>query len=256
MHNTTRFSAPVEVAPDTLHTLVEPYTILIADDHPVVREGLVALIGRRTEMRVIAEAGNGREAVDRFLAFMPDIALFDLRMPLMDGVEAMLAVFKTVPMARIVIVSSYQTQEDVYRALRGGARGYILKDAPAKDLLECIQSVMEDQTWIPPPVGSKLAKRVADRGLTTREMEVIREVVRGRSNKEIASRLNISESTVKVHMTHILDKLQVTSRTEAIASVLNRGLINMDSTATGDVSDTSRPRVRSEPYFDQRHAKK
>jgi two-component system, NarL family, response regulator len=142
----------------------------------------------------------------------------------------MLAVLESLPAARVVIVSSYQTQEDVYRALRGGARGYVLKDAPAKDLLECIQSVLEDRTWIPPLVGSKLAKRVADRSLTTREMEVIREVVRGKSNKEIGSRLNISESTVKVHMTHILDKLQVTGRAEAISTVLTRGLINMDST--------------------------
>lgn len=253
MYSTNAVVAHLEDPPDTLRTPFRPFTVLIADDHPVVREGLAAFISGRADMRVVAEASNGREAVDRFLAFMPDIALLDLRMPMMDGVEAMLEILESAPMARIVIISSYQTQEDVYRAVRGGVKGYVLKDASANELFGCIQSVMAGQTWIPPMVGSKLAKRLADRSLTSREMEVMREVVRGRSNKEIGSHLNISESTVKVHMTHILEKLGVAGRTEAITSVLTRGLINVDSTATAAASDTSRFRAFTESLCGPQH---
>jgi DNA-binding NarL/FixJ family response regulator len=203
-------------------------TVLVADDHPMVREGLVAVINRRSDMRVTAEASNGREAVEQFLAVRPDIALLDLRMPLMDGIEAVMSICEQAPTARLVIVTTYQSEEDIYRALRAGAQGYLLKDTPVSDLVECIQTVGSGKTWIPPAVGAKLAKRITDRALTTRETEVIRALAKGKSNKEIGVALNISEGTVKVHVTHMLEKLKVTGRTEAIGTALRRGLVTMD----------------------------
>jgi DNA-binding NarL/FixJ family response regulator len=205
------------------------YSVLVADDHPLVREGLVALINRQPDMRVVAEAGNGREATEKFFAQCPDVALLDLRMPLLDGVESVAAICEKMPRARLVILTSYQTEEDVYRALRAGAQGYLLKDAPVEELLRCIHAVGDGRTWIPPVVGAQLAKRVADRELTPREMDVLRTVAIGKSNKEIGVVFNISEATVKVHMTHILEKLKVTGRTEAINVAVKRGLIHIDT---------------------------
>ena len=211
--------------------VARPFTLLVADDHPVVREGLVAMIERQSDMRVVAQAGNGRDAVEQFFARRPDVGLIDLRMPVMDGVDAVVAICEREPAARLIILTTYQGQEDIYRALRAGALGYLLKDAPAEELVESIHSVGAGQTWIPPAVGAKLAMRVTDRALTAREMEVLRILAAGKSNKEIGVAFNISEATVKVHVTHILDKLRVTGRTEAINVAVRRGLVNMDSTA-------------------------
>jgi two-component system NarL family response regulator len=206
-------------------------TVLVADDHPVVREGLVSLVQRRTDMRVVAEAANGREAVDKFCTERPDVALMDLRMPTMDGIEAVVAICEKDPTAHLVILTSYQSEEDIYRAMRAGAQGYLLKDAPVDELVECIRQVSAGRTWIPSGVGAKLAKRVGDQELTRREMEVLRAVAAGKSNKEIGVALEISEATVKVHVTHILEKLKVTGRTEAINIAAKRGLVRMDVTA-------------------------
>lgn len=204
------------------------FTLLVADDHPVVREGLIALISRQVDMRVIAEAGNGREAVERFLAQRPDVCLLDLRMPEMDGIEAAIAIREQVPTARVIILTSYQSEEEIYRALRAGVQGYVLKDAPVTQLTDCIRTVGAGGKWIPPGVGAKLAKRVATRPLTTREAAVLRTMAAGKSNKEIGVALNISEGTVKVHVTHLLEKLQVTGRTEAIGVAVKRGLVQME----------------------------
>ena len=187
-------------------------TVLVADNHPVVREGLVALISRRSDMQVIAEASNGHEAVETFFAQRPDIALLDLRMPILDGIDAARSICEKDPTARIVII----------------AQGYILKDAMVDQLVECIHAVGDGKTWIPAEVGAKLARRIADRELTRRETEVLRAVAAGKSNKEIGSSLDISEGTVKVHMTHILEKLKVTGRTEAINVAVKRGLVRID----------------------------
>jgi len=208
-----------------------PTTLLVADDHPVVLEGLVALINRQPDMQVVAQARNGREAVEIFLAQPPDIALLDLRMPVMDGVEAISAICEKDPAARLIVVTIYQSEEDIYRALRAGAQGILLKDAPAEEIVECIHAVAQGKTWIPPEVGAKLAKRVTVRELTPREMEVMHAVAKGKSNKEIGVALNISEATVKVHVTHILEKLQASGRTEAIGLAVNRGLVRMDAVA-------------------------
>jgi len=204
-------------------------TVLIADDHPVVREGLTAIIQLQPDLRVIAEASNGRDAVEKFFSYRPDIALLDLRMPLMGGVEAVEAIYEKEPRARLAILTSYESEEEIYRALRAGAQGYVLKDAPAADLIACIRAMSEGRTWIPPGIGAKLAKRVKGQELTSREMEVLRTLVQGKSNKEIGTLLDIAESTVKVHVTHVLEKLKASGRTEAISVALKRGLIRMDS---------------------------
>jgi len=208
----------------------EPCTLMVADDHPVVREGLIAMIERQPNMRVVAQASNGQEAVDQFLARRPDVGLLDLRMPGMNGVDAVVAICERDPKARLIILTTYQGQEEIYRALRAGALGYLLKDAPAEELVASIRAVSAGKTWIPPAVGAKLAQRVTDRQLTAREMEVLGILAIGKSNKEIGVAFNISEATVKVHVTHILEKLKVTGRTEAINVAVRRGLVSMDST--------------------------
>lgn len=205
------------------------FNLLVADDHPIVLEGLASLINRQPNMRVVAQARNGSEAVEAFFSQRPDIAILDLRMPIMDGVEAITSICKKDPEARLIIVTIYQSEEDIYRALRAGAQGIILKDAPADEIVECIQAVGGGKTWIPPEVGAKLAKRVTVRELTPREMEVMHAVARGKSNKEIGIALDISEATVKVHVTHILEKLQASGRTEAVGLAVNRGLVRMDA---------------------------
>ncbi|HEV2275196.1 MAG TPA: response regulator transcription factor [Acidobacteriaceae bacterium] len=206
-----------------------PITILVADDHPVVRAGLVSLIARCPEMRVIAEAGNGLEALERYAAKRPAVVLLDLRMPVMDGVQAATAICEQEPEARLIMLSTYQGEEDIYRALRAGVRGYILKDSPLQEFMDCIHTVARGGTWIPALIGAKLARRMMDPELTAREMDVLRCVVRGKSNKEIGADLDISEATVKVHVAHILEKLKVTGRAEAIHVAVRRGLVRIDS---------------------------
>jgi two-component system NarL family response regulator len=202
--------------------------ILIADDHPVVREGLVAVINRYRDMQVVAEASDGREAMKKYFESRPDVALLDLRMPLMDGIETVVAIFEKDPACRLMVLTTYQSEEDIYRALRSGARGYLLKDCPIGELYAGIRAVAEGRAWIPAGVGAVLAKRITDRELTKREMDVLRTVAAGKSNKEIGVAFNISEATVKVHMTHILEKLKVTGRTEAINIAVRRGLVRID----------------------------
>ena len=202
--------------------------VLIADDHPVVREGIMALINRRPDMEVVAEATNGREAVDKYFACQPDVALLDLRMSVMSGVDAAFSICDKDAKAHIVIITSYEREEEIYHALRAGALGYILKDAGVDELVDCIRTVGAGRGWIPPHVAGKLAKRVSDQELTRREGEVLHAVCEGKSNKEIGAAFDISEATVKVHMTHILEKLKVRSRTEAIHVAAKRGLVRLD----------------------------
>jgi len=203
-------------------------TVLVADDHPVVREGLITIINRQPDMHVIAEAANGREAVDRFLAQRPDVALIDLRMPGIDGVEAVIEIWEKTDSPHLVILTTYAMEEDIYRAMHAGALGYVLKSAATGELVECIRTVAKGNSWVPPTVGAKLANRVANRELTMREGEVLRLMAGGKSNKEIGVALNISEGTVKVHMTHILEKLKAGGRTEAIALAVRKGLVTLD----------------------------
>ena len=205
-----------------------PITVLIADDHSLVREGIAAVINRQQDMQVIAEASNGHEAVERFLATLPDIGLLDLRMPMADGIDAIRTIRREVPGARLVVLTSYETEEDIYRALRAGAQGYLFKCCTKVELLECIRAVCCGRSWIPPDVGAKLAKRVVAPDLTRRETDVLGALSIGKSNKEIGTLFDISEATVKVHMTHILEKLHVSSRTEAINVAAGRGLVRLE----------------------------
>lgn len=201
--------------------------ILIADDHPVVREGLVALINRRPDMVVVAEVSNGREAVEQFLHHRPDVALLDLRMPEMEGVEAIVAIRQKIPTARLIVLTTFDDDEDIYRGLRAGAKAYLLKDAPRDDLLKCIRDVHEGQTIIPPPIAAKLADRLTTSGLTRREIQVLQLVAGGKGNKEIAVALSISEGTAKTHVSAILTKLDAADRTQAVTIALRRGILRL-----------------------------
>jgi DNA-binding NarL/FixJ family response regulator len=209
-------------APPPLHI-----TVLVADDHPVVREGIVAFIDRQMDMKVVARASDGQEAVEQFLAVLPDICLLDLRMPMMDGIDAIRAIRREVTDARVVILTAYEASEDIYRALRAGAQGYLFKCCAKEELLGCIRAVCSGRSWIPSEVGAKLAIRVVAQNLTKREGDVLGALAIGKSNKEIGTLFDISEATVKVHMTHILGKLCVASRTEAINAAVRRGLVRL-----------------------------
>ena len=202
--------------------------ILIADNHPVVREGLAALIHRQEGMALIAEAASWPEAVEQFDRHKPDLALLEPRMPGMDGASGVRAIREKTPDARIVLFTACDTDEDIYRGLRAGAKGYLLKDVPRDELIESIRAVGEGKTCIPPAVAAKLASRMSAPDMTSREMEVLQLMAQGKSNKEIGSSLNISEGTVKVHINHILGKLNASGRTEATSVALKRGLVRLD----------------------------
>jgi two-component system, NarL family, response regulator len=202
--------------------------LLLADDHPVVREGLIALINRKPDMTVVAEARNGREAVELFRRYGPDVALIDLRMPEMDGVSAIGAIRQESPAARIIVLTTFDSDEDIYNALRAGARAYLLKDAPREQLLECIRCVYEGKTYFPSTVATKLAARLSRSELTDRELEVLRLMTAGKSNKEIAVTLFVEEATIKAHVNSILHKLRVGGRTEAVTAAIRRGIVRLD----------------------------
>jgi DNA-binding NarL/FixJ family response regulator len=206
-------------------SLPEVIHILIADDHPVFREGLCALIARRPDMQVVAEASDGKEAVELFLRHQPDIALIDLRMAKIGGLEAILAIRRQTPEARIIVLTTFGSTEEVYRSIQAGVKGFLLKDAPREQLLECIRTVHAGGTFIPSDIAAKLAERLSAPELTPRELEVLRLLVDGKSNKEIGGVMDISEGTVKVHVIHILEKLQVSGRAAAITAALERGIV-------------------------------
>ena len=186
----------------------------------------MALLGHFPDLQVVAEAGNGREATEQYFRHRPDITLMDLRMPELDGIEAISAIRKEDPGARIICLTSYDGDEDIYRALHAGAKGYLLKEAGAQLIWTCIRAVHSGESWIQPSVAAKLAARVSRPDLTRRELEVLELVVKGKSNKEIGSLLSITEGTVKVHLNHIFAKLGVSGRTEVATAALNRGIVH------------------------------
>ena len=201
--------------------------ILIADDHTVVREGLVSLVKRKSDMVVVAEASNGREAVDLWKQHRPDVTLLDLRMPEMDGVSAIKEIRELDPNAHIVVLTTYDGDEDIYRAVKAGAKAYLLKDTARDALVDCVRKVNAGETYLPAPLAAKLAERVSGDALTAREIEVLRRLAAGKSNKEIGAELFISEGTVKSHVKSVFTKLDVVSRTEAVATATRRGLIQL-----------------------------
>jgi two-component system NarL family response regulator len=205
----------------------EQIRLLIADDHALILEGLAATISRQDDMSVVAKAADGRQAVDLWRAHRPDVALLDLRMPKLNGVGVIREIRDENVSARVIVHTTYDTDEEIYQAIRAGARAYLLKDAPLEELLECIRKVHAGETCIPPALAAKLASRMSGEALTARELDVLKLLARGRSNKEIGTDLFISETTVKTHVRSIFSKLNVLSRTEAIAAANQRGLIQL-----------------------------
>lgn len=200
---------------------------LIADDHVTVREGLAAMIGRQPDMMVVGEAANGREAVDLWRKHRPDVTLLDLRMPLLDGVGALQEIRREDAAARVIVLTTFDTDLDICRAIKAGAKGYLLKDAQREELLESIRKVNAGATCIPPALVAKLAAGMSSEALTGREMDVLTLLARGKSNKEIGANLFISETTVKSHLRSIFTKLNVLSRTGAITAASRRGLVQL-----------------------------
>jgi DNA-binding NarL/FixJ family response regulator len=205
----------------------ERIRILIADDHSVVREGLVSLVKRKSDMVVVAEASNGREAVQLWKEHRPDVTLLDLRMPELDGVGAIKEIRELDENAHIVVLTTYDGDEDIYRAIKAGAKAYLLKDTARDALVETVRRVHAGETYLPPQLAAKLAERVSGEALSPREIEVLQRMAVGKSNKEIGAELFISEGTVKTHIKSIFNKLDVVSRTEAVATANRRGLIQL-----------------------------
>lgn len=201
--------------------------VLIADDHPVVRQGLGTMVKYESALELVGEASNGREAVELFRRYQPDVALLDLRMPEMDGVEAIATIHYEFPEARLIILTTYDGDEDIYRGLQAGAKAYLLKDAPIEELLAAIHIVYEGRAHIPPIIGAKLAERINHPELSPRELDVIGLMTQGKSNREIGEILCISEGTVKFHVNNILSKFQVHDRTQAVITALKRGITSL-----------------------------
>src|SRR6201997_4354675 len=202
--------------------------VLIADDHGVVREGLVSLIKRnRADMTVVGEASNGREAVELWKQERPDVTLLDLRMPELDGVEVIKEIRAADKKARIIVLTTFDGDEDIYRAIQAGAKGYLLKDVPREALMDSIRRVHAGETSVPLHLVAKLAERVSGETLSKRKIEVLKLMAQGKSNKEIGSALFISEGTVKSHGKAIFAKMNVASRTEAVAEATRRGVIRL-----------------------------
>ena len=201
--------------------------ILIGDDHPFMREGLAAVLNYKSDMTVVGQAGTGHEAVELFRQHQPDITLMDLRMPELGGVEAIATICTEFVLARIIVLTTYNGDEDIYRGLRAGAKGYVLKDAEPDELLSAIRAVHEGQLYIPPAVGAKLAERMSSPQLSDRELEVLHLMATGKSNLEVSTALSIAEGTVKFHVKNILSKLAVGDRTQAMIVALKRGIITL-----------------------------
>ena len=201
--------------------------ILVVDDHFVVRMGIAALISTQPDMVLVGEAANGSQAVEMFAQYQPDVTLMDLRLPEMNGVKATAAILRKFPNARIIVLTVYDGDEDIYRALQAGARSYLLKDTLGKDLINVIRAVNDGQRPLPENVEARLAERMPRCELTVREIEVLDSIVKGLTNKEIADLLNIREGTVKIHVNSILSKLNVKDRTQAATSALKRGIIQL-----------------------------
>jgi DNA-binding NarL/FixJ family response regulator len=201
--------------------------ILSVDDHPLLREGIAALVSTEPDMELTAEASNGREAIEQFRKHRPDVTLMDLQMPEMSGIDAIGAIRGEFPDARIVVLTTYVGDVQVLRALKAGARGYLLKGLLRKELLETIRAVHAGQKRVPPEVAAELAEHATDEALTPREIEVLRLIAGGNANKEIAAQLSITEETIKGHVKNILAKLGANDRTHAVTIGLKRGIIDL-----------------------------
>jgi DNA-binding NarL/FixJ family response regulator len=208
---------------------LNPIRILVVEDHHVVRQGLVALLSVVDGVEVVGQAADGDEAIQELAAKRPDITLIDLRLPKLSGVEVIQRVRADQPHARFIVLTTYDGDEDIYRALQAGARAYLLKGMTLDVLVSTIRLVHAGKSCIPPVIAQKLAERMGTEQLTNREQDVLEQIVRGKSNKEIGSELDISEATVKTHINNLLGKLGVADRTQAATAAIQRGLVQLDS---------------------------
>lgn len=205
-----------------------PISVLCVDDHPLVRKGVAAILANEPDMSLVAEAADGRRAVELFRAHRPDVTLMDLRLPEMSGIEAIRAIRAEFPEARIIALTSYDGDQDIYRALEAGVRGYLLKEMVHTDVLRAIRVVHRGQRLVPPEVSERLTEYFPEVALTAREVEVLTYAASGLANKEIATRLGTASGTVKMHMQNILGKLEAEDRTHAVTIALQRGIIHLD----------------------------
>jgi DNA-binding NarL/FixJ family response regulator len=218
-----------EFALQTGATMTEPARIrvLTVDDHPLLREGIAAIINNQPDMSVIAEASSGGEALQKFREHRPDVTLMDLRLPDISGIDSMIAIRAESPDARVILLTTFEGDVEIHRALEAGARAYLLKSMPPRELVEVIRQVHAGKKRVPADVASHLAEHLSDEALTAREIDVLSHIAGGNRNRDIAERLYISEETVKVHVKHIMEKLGANDRTQAVAIAVRRGIIQL-----------------------------
>jgi len=201
--------------------------VLSVDDHPLLSEGIATMINSQPDMQLISQASSGSEAIQQYRQHRPDVTLMDLRLPDLSGIDAMIAIRTEFPEARVVMLTTFEGDVEIQRALQAGARGYLLKNMPPSEILDVIRHVHAGKKRVPPQVAAQIAEHMSDEGLTAREVEVLRKIAGGNRNKDIADLLFISEETVKVHIKHIMDKLGAKDRTQAIAIAVRRGIIEL-----------------------------
>jgi len=201
--------------------------VLSVDDHPLLREGIAAMIDNQPDMLLVAQGSNGSEAVQKYREHRPDVTLMDLRLPDMSGIDALIAIRTEFPEARIIMLTTFEGDVEIQRALEAGARGYMLKSMPPRELVEVIRQVHAGKKRVPPEVATYLAEHMSDESLTAREVDVLKHIAGGNRNRDIAEQLFISEETVKVHVKHIMEKLGASDRTQAVAIAVRRGIIQL-----------------------------
>jgi len=201
--------------------------ILSVDDHPLVREGVAGIINSQSDMSLVGTASDGRKGIESFRALRPDVALMDLRLPDLSGLDVMIAIRSEFPDARVIVLTTFEGDVDVQRALKAGARGYLLKSMPPQQMLDMIRQVHAGKKCVPPEIACGLAEHLGDEALSQREVEVLQQVATGHRNRDIAAKLFIAEETVKVHMKHIMDKLGANDRTQSVTIAARRGIIQL-----------------------------
>jgi DNA-binding NarL/FixJ family response regulator len=201
--------------------------ILSVDDHPLLREGIAMIVNSQSDMALVSQAASGAEAIQQYREHLPDVTLMDLRLPDLSGIDAMIAIRTEFPDARIIMLTTFEGDVEIQRALEAGARGYLLKSMPPNELVKVIRQVHEGKKRVPPEIAAQLAEHMSDESLTAREVEVLSHVALGNRNRDIADLLHISEETVKVHIKHVMEKLGAKDRTQAIAIAVRRGIIQL-----------------------------